>query len=384
MDRALPAQVANDRPIAKLVVLVTYHYWGSKRRAGFHGLAGGYRRLGWRVVMMTVSLSPLSALAGNYRAAAVPAGERNRLVWPEPDLGSFVWYTPFHPASLGHDWLDRLSSPVFALYPSLPLHGAADVLAAADLVVFESSCGIMLFDRVKRLNRTARLVYRVSDDMRWLKLHPLCQRSEARLAQRFDLISAPSPGILAKFRALPQAYFHPHGIDKPLFDADASNPYQPGIVNAVFVGAGNLDRAALAMAAAQFPDWRFHVIGPLDRLPARENIIAYGELPYEHTVRYLKFADIGLNFLEYRPFVEGITNFKVIQYSYCRLPVVTPDFLADPRHENFLTYRPGDPDSLRAALSAARLLDRRRIDTGWIPSWADIAGLLTGGDGAGP
>jgi len=364
---------------AKLVVLITYHYWGSRRRAGFHGLATGFRRRGWRVVMLTVGVSPLSALRGNYRAAAVPVAERNRLTWPEPDLGSFVWYTPFHPASLGHSWLDLATSPLFAWFSALPLHGAEEFLGAANLVVFESCCGIMLFDRVKRLNPAARLVYRVSDDMRWLGLHRLCRRAEARSAARFDLISAPSPAIRDKFAPLAQVYFHPHGIDKPLFDAASANPYEPGIVNAVFIGAGNLDIGTLAQAAALFPDWRFHVIGPLPGLPARDNVVAYGEIPYERTIPYLKFADIGLNFLVHRPFVEGNTeNFKTMQYSYCRLPVAAPDFLANPRLQHVLPYRPGDAQSLRAALLAARAFDRNSIDTEGIASWADFADILAG------
>jgi 2-beta-glucuronyltransferase len=310
--------------------------------------------------------------------AAVPRAERNRLVWPEPGLGSFVWYTPFHPGGLGHDALDLLSSPLFALYPALPLHGAEDFLAAADLVVFESCCGIMLFDRVKRLNPAARLVYRVSDDMRWLKLHGLCQRAERRAAARFDLISTPSPAIRDKFAPVP-ARFHAHGIDKPLFAAAMASPYAPGTVNAVFIGAGNLDVATLALAAAQFPAWRFHVIGPLAGVPARDNIVAYGEMSYQHTIPYLKFADIGLNLLVHSPFVEGNTeNFKTMQYSYCRLPVVAPNFLANPRLTHILCYRPGDPDSLRSALQAARDFDRDGIDQDGIASWADLAGILAG------
>jgi|HubBroStandDraft_1064217.scaffolds.fasta_scaffold00162_23 2-beta-glucuronyltransferase len=364
---------------AKLAVLVTYHYWGSTRRAGFHGLATGFRDRGWRVVMLTVGLSPLSAVRGNFRLAAVPVAERNRLVWTEPHLGSFAWYTPFHPASLGSLWLELLSTPLFALFPALPLHGAEAVLAAADLVVFESSCGVMLFDRIKRLNATARLVYRVSDDMRWLRLHRLCQRAEQRAAPRFDLISAPSPAIRDKFAPLPQAQFHAHGIDKQLFAAATSSPYEDGIVNAVFIGAGHLDVETLALAASLFPEWRFHVIGPLASLPALDNVVAYGEMAYERTIPYLKFADIGLNFLTYRPFIEGTTeNFKTIQYSWCRLPVVTPDFIANPRRRHFLSYRPGDPESLRAALLAARSFDRAGIDTAEIASWADLAGLLAG------
>jgi 2-beta-glucuronyltransferase len=368
----------------RLVVLVTYHYWGSQRRAGFHGLATGFRRRGWRVVMLTTGLSPLSALRGNYRATAVPRVERNRLTWPEPGLGSFVWYTPFHPGGLGHDALDILSSPLFALYPALPLHGAEEFLAAADLVVFESCCGIMLFDRIKRLNPAARLVYRVSDDMRWLQLHRVCQRAEARVAADFHLISTPSPAIRDKFAPLP-ACFHAHGIDKPLFEAATENPYERGTINAVFIGAGGLDTETLAAAASLFPDWRFHVIGPLSGLPVRDNVVAYGEMPYARTIPYLKFADIGLNFLVHRPFVEGNTeNFKTMQYSYCRLPVVAPDFLANARLAHILSYRPGDRDGLQAALLAARDFDRDSIDIAGIASWADLAGILAGEDSGAP
>ncbi len=47
----------------KRVVLITGHYWNSKRKAGFHWLADAFLRQGWEVVFFTAPPAPLSLLS---------------------------------------------------------------------------------------------------------------------------------------------------------------------------------------------------------------------------------------------------------------------------------------------------------------------------------
>src|SRR5262249_14487915 len=159
-------------------------------------------------------------------------------------------------------------------------------------MIFESKPGLLLYEQCKRLNPRARYVYRVSDDLRWLRSsHPVVVQAEERYAPQFDLISVPSAALLQRFRHLQQAMLHTHGIRKDLFTDECPNPYQSGWErHVVFVGTAYFDYNFLKIASASFPQWAFHIIGPIPRLPQRANVFAYGELPFADTIPYLQHA----------------------------------------------------------------------------------------------
>jgi 2-beta-glucuronyltransferase len=363
----------------KRVVLVSWHYFESKRQAGFHWLADAWWRAGWEVVFFTAALSRLSRLRRDPRLAYLPGDPPNRLRWVRPRLASFVWFTAWHPANLRLGLLNRLSRPLFRRYGSLDLGEVEPLVASADLVVLESSPGLLLFERFRRLAPKARFVYRVSDDLRLLKNHPVVIEAEDRLAGEFDLVSVPSGRLFERFRHLPAAGLHHHGLRKEAFDQPRDAPYEEGWdAHAVFTGNAHFDHEFLGIASAAFPRWGFHVIGPIDDLPARPNVFAYGELPFAATVPFLQHADVGLHTLAYAPGAESFTDsLKVIQYTYCRLPVVAPEFLRCDR-PNLCYYQPGDAESIRRALAAARAFDRSSIRTDGVRTWDELAGVLAG------
>lgn len=363
----------------KRVVLITGHYLTSKRRAGFHWLADAYHRAGWEVLFFSGHFSLLSRIRRLDHRVRTPAlMERNRLIEVKPRLWSYVWYTPYHPANLLRiGWLNRLSAPLFRRYGRQPLGPAEAFLKGADLLIFESTPSLLLFDRFKRINPTARYVYRVSDDLRFLREHPVILEAEARLAPRFDLISTTSAFIQRNFQHLPNAELHPHGIRKDLFDAQQPNPYASHPRrNAIFVGVSDFDYDFLERALRLFPQWLFHIIGPLPDMPKAPNIRTYGEMAFEQTVPYIQHADLGLLNRSYSPGAESLTDtLKVQQYTYCRLAMVAPEFLRTPRPHVFY-YKPGDEESIRNALEAAMSYDRSKISRGGIRSWDEIAQVL--------
>jgi len=360
------------------VLLITGHVYASRRRAGFHFLAEAFHRAGWDVTFLTVAISRLSRLRGDYRMAYLAADPPNRPRRVEDRLTSFIWYTPWHPAHLRSDALNRLSRSWFSRYGDLPLGEAEAIAAGADLMVFESTPGIMLFDRLKQLSPRARFVYRVSDDLRYLRNHPIVIETEDRVAPLFDLVSVPCEYIHRRFANLPTARLHPHAIRKELFDRRQPRPFHEDGAHVIFTGNAYFDSDFLSRAARVAPECRFHIFGDIADLPTASNITAYGEAPFADTVPYLQHADIGLQCLAYRPGAESFTDsLKVVQYTYCRLPIVAPDFLRSTR-TNFFHYRPGDDAGIRRALMDARAMDRSTIHTDDIHSWDELATDLAG------
>jgi len=361
------------------VLLVTGHYLSSKRQAGFHFLADAYRRHGATAIFLTTGISWLSILRRDYRLTYPVRQEANQLRWVQERLGSYVWFTNWHPANLRLRLLNRWCTGLFSRYGELSLGSAEELVRSSQLIIFESTPSLLLFDRFKRLNPNARYVYRVSDDLRFLRNHAVVLEAEEKACKNFDVVSTPCEYIYRRFQHLPQAALHYHGIRKELFDRDSPNPYLNGRkVNLVFVGGSYFDHDFLDQASDCFPDWAFHIIGPVTGLPRRDNVIAYGEIPFAETIRYIKHADVGLAIRSYSPGAESLTDsLKTIQYTYCKLPVVLPEFLRTAQPNRF-HYKPGHADSIRKAIADAVAYDRRRIDTSGIDSWDELAARLAG------
>jgi len=362
-------------PSPPRVALFSVHYLKSKRRADPHFIAAAFHRLGWDVVFVTVSISHLSRLRGDDRFAYPIGPELGRIVTVEERLRSFIWHRPWHPVNLRHPVLNALSAPFFARYGAGDLGAVRPLLVDADLLVFESTAGIMLFDQLKALNPRARVVYRVSDDMRVIGNHPVVIAAEERIGPRFDLVSLPARTMRPVFGRFGNVAFHRHGLDSAAFDQPSTSPYEPGTVNAISVGATLFDAAALADAADACPDWRFHVFTWHRDLPTRRNIIVYDERPFAETVPYIRHADIGLALYIWRKGAENLadSSLKMIQYAYCQLPTVAPAFARAPDAPHVFGYQPGDAASIAAALRAARAFDRRAIDPARIGTWEDLA-----------
>jgi 2-beta-glucuronyltransferase len=364
------------------VVLVTGHYWYSKRRAGFHWLADAYHRLGWQVLFFTASVSWLSYLRRDHRTLYGSFWEQRNKVWQVgEDFYSYVWFTPFHPANLRSGLLNALSKPLFRTYGGLPLGPVEPFLRKANLFVFESTPGLLLLKRVKAINPKARYVYRVSDDLRLLKNHPLVLEAEEDGLAHFELISTPSKAIFERFKDLhPNVKLHPHGIRKDLFDREYPNPYQgrPG-PHLVFVGISHFDEDFINRASRMFPTAQFHIIGPLRRTTNVHNVSYYGEMPFEKTVPFILHADVGLATWSCLPGAESLSDsLKVVQYTYAKLPVLMPSCIPATR-PNIITYVPGDDESIRSAVLKALSFDRSQVDRSGIYSWEELALAIAGG-----
>lgn len=357
------------------VVLISGHYLGSKRRAGFHHLAEAYWRAGWDVTFVTAAISLFSRLRGDYRFEYPVLAEANRLVRVRERLTSFVLLTRTHPGNLGLGLLNRLSKPWFARYASVPLGPLEDALRGADLVVFEGRATLLLVERVRGLAPSARLVYRAADDLRVLGVHPIILDAEVRAVPLFDLVSAATPHIAELLSRHGPVEAHPPGVDKEALDRESDSPYGDGPA-AVFAGVSPLfDYEALRAASELAPYVAFHVIGPPPRaLP--ENVLFQPELPFEAVVPYLQHATFGLLF--FPPGYPGLgQGNKVAQYSYCRLPIVAPSDLGVDR-PNACVFERGDAQSLRQALEEAERMPHSSAFADGVMSSAELAAILAG------
>ncbi len=361
--------------VARSVVLISGHYLGSKRRAGFHHLAGAFWSLGWDVTFATVAISRLSRLRGDYRFAYPVRQEANRLVPVRDRLTSFVLLTQTHPGNLRFGLANRLSTPWFARYARVPFGPLAERLRGADLVLFEGTAALLFVQRVRELASQARLVYRASDDLRALGVHPLILEAEARAIPQFDLVSTTTPEIARVLAAYGPVEVHPPGIDKATFDRPSESPYGLGPA-AVFAGVSPLfDYDSLAAAAELAPHVAFHVIGPPPRAqPA--NVTFQPELPFDELVPYLQHATFGL--LLFPPGYPSLgQGNKIAQYSYCRLPILAPAYLAADR-ANVCAFEPGDRESLGRALAKAEQMPHSGAFAEGIMSAEELATVLAG------
>jgi 2-beta-glucuronyltransferase len=362
------------------VVLFSVHYLESKRRCDWHFLADAYWRGGWDVVFFTVGLSHISRLRRDHRFQYPIMAEANRLKPVKERLSSFVWFQSWHPINLRNSMLNRLSSPFFSRYGTGPLGEGEEVVHQADLLLFESTPGVMLVENLKDLNPSARFVYRVSDDTQTVGFHPVVTQAEQRFAHLFDLISLTSHQGFAHLRHLPNVAVHYHGVEKQLFDREYQNPYDGvATTNVVSVGGTLFDSEALEIASELFPRWTFHVFGwrPVTQRP---NIKNYGEIPFVETVPYIKYADIGLALYTNPPGAEyiGESSLKMLQYTYCRLPIMAPAYATSKERPHIFGYTAGDIESIRLALNQALACDRTNIDREAIWNWDALADALAG------
>ena len=79
-----------------------------------------------------------------------------------------------------------------------------------------------------------------------------------------------------------------------------------------------------------------------------------GKDEFNIIIPYVKFANIGIAPYKYRVGAEYLahTSNQMIQYTYCRLPIVAPDFVAG-HSPHVLGYVSDDVTAIRAAMTSA-------------------------------
>jgi 2-beta-glucuronyltransferase len=238
-------------------------------------------------------------------------------------------------------------------------------LGSSDLVVFESSAALLLFDAVGRLAPKARRIYRVSDDVRVVGMAPSIVAAEDAAIHLFDMISVPSRVLLSeRFAHLPSARFHPHGLDVSRLTAARDGPSpQLGRPSCVALGTTLFDADLLALCARARPEMRFYIVGalPPKRRVDLPNIVWCGERPFEEALSMAAACDIAAAF--YRPeagtaYLAETSN-KIAQYAFFRKAIIGPRHLAGPLGRlSYFAIDPPTEEGAHAVIGQALLSSR--------------------------
>ena len=354
----------------KVVIVSGVHDYRTPRRGSIQQLADALVRLGDDVTFISVRFSPVSRAKGDHRLFLWDRANRAEKV---DGITCYLWRTPFHPFRTGIAALDATARPMFSAFAALPNRFIDDEFRAASHIVIESGLGIMLIHRARRLNPSARIIYRGSDALATIGAPPALAAELHRRSGDVDAYCLLAEKMAGDFAwTSDKTFVVPQGVNAEDFAAVGPNPYSGG-VNAVTVGSMLFDASFFRHAAPRFPDIRFHLIGTGAPFDAPANVRFYDEMPFRTTLPYLKHADIGV--AAYKPQANSgylaQSSLKLMQFEYLGLPAICSGFAAGDSPHRF-GYAPGDADGIERAMRRA-LAHGRFAGAPRFRSWEEIA-----------
>jgi 2-beta-glucuronyltransferase len=371
---------------ARQLVVVTNHFINSRRMGNIHWLVREFRRRGYEVTVLITGFSALARFRGDRRTAYFNASNNRRFETVAPGVRQTCLYTPWHPFNSRRPWLNALLRPLVALYPWLALHqGAKTALAAADIVLIETGVPLLLVDSIRRIAPSARMVYRVSDDLAHLRCHPAIPAAEQAHAAGFDCISMQSSLLAYRFPGLPKVKVHPQSIAVDVLAEPRPDPYparKPGQLRILSVGSSFFDHHGLEMALTAAPEHAFSIVGDIRRPPsAHPNASYLGEMPFETTLAYIQHCDVALALYDADRAGPSLaeSSSKIAQYLFYGKPVITLEqIVAASSASGLSAYRQNDADSMRRAIATA-IAGRERVPRQRPPlAWSDIVEDMIG------
>lgn len=361
----------------RVLIISGHHFADAPRRVDLHFIADQLRAEGAAVDFLICRLSPLSRFIrdGRYKHARTrPINSWSRL---DERLEEFVWFAPFHPINLRLGWMNDIVAPLYRRYGHFLPKAVMDRLPGYSHVVVESGPSPLLTRYLRRHAPNAKFIYHAADRLETIRVHPCVIEELNRTLPLYDQLRIMAEAMRADFACQDKVVFVPHGISKDIFDNAVTTPFQ-GERHAISVGDMMFDGSLIETLAVANPDWTFHLFGKKALpLQPRGNIVVHGEVSFATIVPFIKFADIGI--APYRPGAGADylsqSSLKMIQYSYCHLPIVAPRFAAAGR-DNVCAYEPDDPVSMRAAFESAKVMDHLAIDTSGILTWGEVVERL--------
>lgn len=337
-------------------LVLSAHDFRSPRRAGIHFVAAELATRG-PTRFFSLRYSHLSRYTSDPRLSLDK--EANRVAIYH-GVECYLWKTLIHPFNTRRSWLRPVESLMYRWYSQGYNAVLRQWIEEASVIVMESGIAPIFCDLVRRLNPHARLVYRASDSLKAINVAHYVSEEFNRVAGEFNTIVLPSRALAETIPCRHNLAFIPQGIDHTVGDKADPNPYGAGI-HAVSVGSMMFDPNFFVLASKRCPEITFHVIGSGHPRHADygENVIVYGEMPFNDTLRYIKHADIGIapyNSEDLPAYLRD-TSLKLTQYEFFHVPAVCPVFIAADYPTRF-GYQLGDVESIAAAINRALNPDR--------------------------
>lgn len=377
--------MTDRRPPRNVLIVSGQHFATAPRKVDLHFIAETLIAGGDHVDFLSCRLSWISRFLKDGRFAFARRRVTNRWVSLSPGFDEFIWMGAIHPMSLKVPVLDAITGPIFRQWGRM-LPGAVKArLAGYTHVLLESGPAPLLLREIRRAAPDAQIIYHAADRLRTINVHPCVEAELLDTIGQYDLIHVMAEALRADFPASAPVVYLPHGISPEVFDRASVNPY-PTALNAVSVGDMLFDADMIETLADAFPDWTFHLFGKKARLDKpHANVVTHGEVAFETIVPFIKFADIGLAPYRNSDSADYLSqsSLKMIQYTYCRLPIVAPGFAASGR-SHVCAYVPGDAASIRDAFALAAGYNRATIDRSQVRSWAEMTDALFAGHPGGP
>lgn len=237
------------------VLLLSSHYYFSNKKAGFHHLADAYLKNDFEVTFVTMPYSFLKifGLDGKMKQPYFLKNIFSNICVNK--LKSIINFSFSHPTTKKF-WNDK----IFGFYINKRI---LKEVIKADYIIFESGASLYFFEKIKKINSSAKLIYRVSDDLISMGVQKSLINQEKKILEKFDLVSVPNNVIFKRLKKISSQniYLQYHGVDILAIDAEKKNPYSKGKVNAVFVGNSHFDFRFIEIASSLFEDIDFHIIG---------------------------------------------------------------------------------------------------------------------------
>lgn len=357
-----------------IVVLTSHVFLDGFRKASVHFVSARWAAAGHRVFFTTLGHSRLSRFKQKARLEALSRAQDNRYAEVAPGLHAGAYLPPVHAFSTGNRLVNALATPLFSAYGRWLPAFVADRIRAADVVVIESGTPVVFLPLVRRLNPQAKTLYFCRDLLASIGAAPSLVRAERRAIARFDSVCVPSERLGAMLPPGGRVHFVPQGIDTGIFDRASASPYPPASRNAIAVGDMLFDRDAVERMAEAAPEIAFHLFGIRWAGDVPANVRVHGERSFEDMAAYIRHADFGL--APYRVARDEVylaeSSLKLLQYAYCRLPVVLPDIIPVSRG-NEVTYRLGGENDWRAILDRALAMPHRDAYREGILTWEEVA-----------
>ena len=352
-----PARTRDPAAPGRFLVLSAHDY-RTPRRANIHFIADELAKRG-QTRFFSLRYSALSRWKRDIR---LPLDDKANQVERHAGVECFLWKALVHPFNTRHRWLQPLEELMFRWYARHPPKVLVEWLREAEVVLFESGTAVVFAELARKLNPSARLIYRASDTLEAIDSADYVKRTFVRVASDLDAIALVSPTMAGEVASRHNVYHVGHGIDPEIEQLADPSPYDAGL-HAVAVGSMLFDPAAIAAASSAFPHVIFHVIGSgCGRMPDYgDNVVVYGEMPHAQTLRYIKHATFGI--APYAsaqlPAYLADSSLKLLQYDFFALPAICPHAVVGHYASRF-GYMPGDAESIVAAIGGALQAPRMR------------------------